>query len=267
MGLSEQERTPAARDVGRIEPGECVRRSLPPMLSQRGRGFQVVVKQSVLNHVHGHGHSRLDAEVCGVLAGTLCHDANGPYLHVEAAVSGAGATSAAANVTFTAETWTAIQDEMERSHPDLRIVGWYHTHPGFGIFLSGMDLFIHESFFDLPWQVAFVYDPIGGDEGMFVWHDNKAVRQSVLVHDDAVRQRYVVDPAKVPAVIETAEHPADGSPAATGESPLRQRGRMIALAVGALVVVLGGLALLAWWMAPPAPPESAPAPATRAVGC
>ena len=49
---------------------------------------------------------------------------------------------------------------MDAEHSEERIVGWYHTHPGFGIFLSGMDLFIQDHFFNLPWQVAFVYDPL-----------------------------------------------------------------------------------------------------------
>ncbi len=31
--------------------------------------------------------------------------------------------------------------------PNIDIVGWYHTHPSFGIFLSHHDLFIHQNFF------------------------------------------------------------------------------------------------------------------------
>ena len=36
-----------------------------------------------------------------------------------------------------------------------------------------MDLFIHDNFFNFPWQIAFVYDPLGGDEGSFVWRAGK----------------------------------------------------------------------------------------------
>ncbi len=39
-------------------------------------------------------------------------------------------------------------------------MGWYHTHPDFGIFLSDRDRFIHEHFFSGPGQVAHVIDPI-----------------------------------------------------------------------------------------------------------
>jgi proteasome lid subunit RPN8/RPN11/LysM repeat protein len=38
------------------------------------------------------------------------------------------------------------------------IVGWAHTHPGFGVFLSNFDKEQHQRFFPLPWQVAYVMD-------------------------------------------------------------------------------------------------------------
>ena len=56
-------------------------------------------------------------------------------------------------------------------YPDLDIVGWYHTHPDFGIFLSSHDLFIHRHFFAQPLQVAYVVDPIRQTRGFFQWRD------------------------------------------------------------------------------------------------
>ena len=49
------------------------------------------------------------------------------------------------------------------------MVGWYHTHPGWGVFLSGMDLFICNNFFNRPLDVALVIDPCAGDRGWFQW--------------------------------------------------------------------------------------------------
>jgi proteasome lid subunit RPN8/RPN11 len=54
------------------------------------------------------------------------------------------------------------------------MVGWYHTHPGFGIFLSGMDLFIHQNFFTQLWHVAFVLDPRARTSGFFTWNRHKS---------------------------------------------------------------------------------------------
>ena len=49
------------------------------------------------------------------------------------------------------------------------MVGWYHTHPDWGVFLSGMDMFICDNFFNKPLDVAYVIDPCRGDRGMFQW--------------------------------------------------------------------------------------------------
>jgi hypothetical protein len=65
---------------------------------------------------------------------------------------------------------------MDGKHKGKRVVGWYHTHPGFGIFLSDRDQFIQNSFFNLPFQIAFVYDPKSREHGVFTWHDNAARR-------------------------------------------------------------------------------------------
>ena len=48
-------------------------------------------------------------------------------------------------------------------------MGWYHSHPGFGVFLSDHDTFIHKNFFSSPGQVAWVFDPHSDEEGCFGW--------------------------------------------------------------------------------------------------
>lgn len=157
----------------------------PSVKGRRNAGFQAIFKQSVLDEVHSHGRDHNDVEICGVLVGNVYTDALGPYLYITHAIRGDAASSHAAQVTFTAETWQHIQDVMDREHTGAKIVGWYHTHPGFDIFLSGMDLFIQDNFFNLPWQVAFVYDPIGEKEGLFVWRNGKSEKEAFLVEEDA----------------------------------------------------------------------------------
>ncbi len=176
---------PSPLDAATVDPADWPKRPLGPVTGFRDGAFQVVFRQRALDQIHLHGQSRRDVEVCGVLVGDCYRDGAGlPYLLVEHAIAGANANSASSNVTFTAETWQHIQEEMDRDHADRRMVGWYHTHPGFGIFLSDMDRFICDNFFNLPWQAAFVYDPVGGDEGDFVWRVGRPTRESFLVEDD-----------------------------------------------------------------------------------
>jgi len=43
---------------------------------------------------------------------------------------------------------------------DLEVVGWYHSHPGHGAFMSGTDVNTQTQFFNRLNQVAIVVDPI-----------------------------------------------------------------------------------------------------------
>ncbi len=96
-------------------------------------------------------------------------------------IRGEGAETRFAEVTFTHQTWAKINAEMDTKYTNLSIVGWYHTHPDFGIFLSDRDRFIHEHFFSGPGQVAHVIDPIRRIEGIFVWRDAKPTLSSAFL--------------------------------------------------------------------------------------
>ncbi len=88
-------------------------------------------------------------------------------------------------MTFTQDTWAHIYQTKDAKYPDHRIVGWYHSHPGFGVFLSDHDTFIHKNFFSSPLQVAWVYDPHSDEEGCFGWVGQRLERLdeiSVLDH-------------------------------------------------------------------------------------
>lgn len=125
--------------------------------------------ESVCDHVFGHPRY----EVGGVLVGRILEERAETI--VQAAIPALEATSERANVTFTHDAWATIHAEIERDHPDLEIVGWYHSHPGFGIFLSDHDLFIQRHFFERPGQIAHVVDPVAGSEGIFGWEDGEIV--------------------------------------------------------------------------------------------
>ncbi|HET9450291.1 MAG TPA: Mov34/MPN/PAD-1 family protein [Aggregicoccus sp.] len=129
--------------------------------------LRIVVDKKPYAEIIGHAVLEPDVEVCGVLVGRKLEDAQGPFLVISQAIRGEAAKQEGAQVTFTHETWNHIHREMDQKYPDQEIVGWYHTHGGFGIFLSEMDTFIHRNFFSQPHQVAYVYDPLAGTEGFF----------------------------------------------------------------------------------------------------
>jgi len=209
--------------------------------AERSARFLTIFRRSVLTEIERHGRTTPDVEVCGVLVGSIYQDDVGPYLVVEASIRGTHATSQAAQVTFTAETWNFIHTRLEAEHPEQRIVGWYHTHPGFGIFLSEMDLFIHRNFFDLPYQVAYVFDPLRHEAGLFEWRlgDAVATTWSCIEDGPSVSQLEPVVELTV-----TAAANASLEQVATHRARLTKRWAYL-VAVGAVCAVLVLLWLLA----------------------
>ena len=149
----------------------------------------VVICQSVLDEIRKHGKAHSSVEVCGVFVGEVREENGKEVTYATAVIEGKNATHQSGAVTFTADTWTYIQQTMDEKFEDQRIIGWYHTHPDFGIFLSEMDLFIHEQFFNLPWQIAYVFDPIRDEEGLFTWQNGEVLLEEIQVDDDTAQDR------------------------------------------------------------------------------
>ena len=139
----------------------------------RNEGLRVFFTPEVHQALWRHAVLDTSVEICGVLVGSWHRDQAGPFVKIVESIRGEGAETRFAEVTFTHETWAKINAEMDNKFSKLSIVGWYHTHPDFGIFLSDRDRFIHEHFFSGPGQIAHVIDPIRKTEGVFIWRNAK----------------------------------------------------------------------------------------------
>jgi proteasome lid subunit RPN8/RPN11 len=149
-----------------------------PRVAFPGRGsndFRVFLDAAVHEQIRKHAQEDVSVEICGVLVGSWQRDDDGPFVAINAAIPGEAVANKLSEVTFTHETWAKIHKRMDAEFADRSIVGWYHTHPDFGIFLSERDCFIHEHFFREPGQVAYVVDPIRKEEGFFTWSGGKPI--------------------------------------------------------------------------------------------
>lgn len=209
----------------------------------------VVIAASVVRRMHRHARSEMNAEICGVLIGT---EAAGLTV-IEASIEAEGAAKGGAHVTFTQDAWAHIYSVKDRDFPEKRIVGWYHSHPGFGIFLSRQDLFIHENFFSSPAQVAWVYDPHSDEEGCFGWVNGKIERvREIRVIETAAGDSPVMG-EEPDEITEVAEEPAprkrganepDEPQRARKSSLSRKLFLLLALGVVFIAGVAGGVLLL-----------------------
>lgn len=133
----------------------------------------ILVNEGAFRAAQAHADSTHDCEVAGVLIGPHPEkQPDGRYVvHISDAVVAKHTRMQGASVTYTPESWRYVNDKLAEMYPDDEavIVGWYHTHPGFGIFLSGMDRFIHQNFFTQIWHIAMVLDPLAQRSGYFCW--------------------------------------------------------------------------------------------------
>jgi len=145
-----------------------------PLAESGGAAVDILLDEPPLRAMQAHALSSLDREVAGVMVGRQPEkQPDGRYVvHIIDSIVAKHTVMQGASVTYTPESWRYMTDTLWERYPDESavIVGWYHTHPGFGIFLSGMDLFIHQNFFTQTWHIAYVLDPRARTSGFFSWN-------------------------------------------------------------------------------------------------
>src|SRR6478672_6909347 len=86
-------RSPLA-DLQTVDASEWPQREFPAGVEGRQSGvIPVVIRQSILNHIHLHGQQTTDVEICGVVIGRGYRDEQGPYVYVEGGIRGDHAES------------------------------------------------------------------------------------------------------------------------------------------------------------------------------
>jgi proteasome lid subunit RPN8/RPN11/LysM repeat protein len=151
--------------------------------------LKVYIKQDIYKHIESFSASDKTRELGGILIGNVAQVLGANHLIISDYIEAKYTDATATTLTFTHETWEYVYAEQSRRCPDKKIVGWQHTHPSYGIFLSTYDVFIERSFFDLPWQVAYVVDPVNNTRGFFQWKNQKIQKlEGFYIYDDAEKK-------------------------------------------------------------------------------
>ena len=146
---------------------------------------KVYIKQDVYKALEKLAVSDTEKELGSIILGEYCQEHGKTHVVISQYIEAKYTDASASTLTFTHETWDYVHSEHESKYPDQKIVGWQHTHPNYGIFLSNYDLFIHENFFNLPFQVAYVIDPIQNLRGFFQWKNGKIEKlKGYYIYDD-----------------------------------------------------------------------------------
>ncbi len=145
--------------------------------SPQPRDLPVFVDLDVMREMEIHAQSDRSVELGGVMLGGQFEDDSGQsYVVVQDSLRARHYENSKGSFKFTHDTWSDITRRREEFPDDLEMVGWYHTHPDWGVFLSSMDMFICDHFFNLPLDVALVIDPCRDERGWFQWSDDPGAR-------------------------------------------------------------------------------------------
>lgn len=177
--------------IKKVSEVEALKRPLPAVIETEGApdnsSFRIYLSRQAREKIFVAGSYNLgqsafvrENERGGVLLGNLYYDiVDGERITYTAITDVMPADEAEAGSTHVEFDGTMLSKVMEEANQyindtgqNIRIVGWYHTHPGFGVFMSGTDQHTQRQIYGTDWHVAIVFDPIRRDYGLFYGKDS-----------------------------------------------------------------------------------------------
>ncbi|WP_017718131.1 Mov34/MPN/PAD-1 family protein [Kamptonema formosum] len=292
-------RTPGSEQENQIIWGEeCedvykpILKSIREFIAERGISNEVrpvrevYIKEDALANLKSHLASNLRVEQGGILLGNAYRDTqNGIYVEITASVAAPATIGTGAHLEFTPDSWQGIMDYARAAHPQENIVGWYHSHPSIGVFMSGTDMNTQRAFFYHPWCLSIVCDPVRKQIGYFLGKEAVSVNPFILRRvpesglpgypepQDMSRTDYITNmslPQGFPTSkidwIENPDSKTEGATDATPKNPITRRSpetssRQFILPAAILFVLLGAIIFIQLRILFPAAISSQSAPA------
>jgi Predicted metal-dependent protease of the PAD1/JAB1 superfamily len=160
---------PAASDVQLVDTSE-----------------QIYISSLALLKMLKHGRAGVPLEVMGLLLGELVDDYTVRVVDVFAMPqSGTGVSVESIDEAFQIN----MTEMLKLTGRGEMVVGWYHSHPGFGCWLSGVDMNTQQSFEQqLARAVAVVIDPIQSVRGKVVIDAFRLINPQLLMRSMEPRQ-------------------------------------------------------------------------------
>ncbi|MCX6344137.1 MAG: LysM peptidoglycan-binding domain-containing protein [Armatimonadetes bacterium] len=137
--------------------------------------FDVWLDAAVHKDIEIYARRHSEIECTGLLLGNLEEDHNQRVVHITAAIFAEDAVGSRTSVRITLQAWEKMLGLRDTKHASLKVLGWFHTHLGLGVFMSDSDMFIHRRFFERSDMVAYVLDPTSERDAFFRWRDGQVI--------------------------------------------------------------------------------------------
>jgi Predicted metal-dependent protease of the PAD1/JAB1 superfamily len=147
------------------------------------KSVSLYIHEFALNDMIHHAESGGTTEVMGLMLGNVYQDSDGRYAVTERIVT-SKLIADEKSVKFDENDLTSLFESIG----DLKgsvVTGWYHSHPGFGCFLSETDIRTHAGIFNGECAFALVIDPIRQEIKAFdSTPDDPKETMFIIVEDD-----------------------------------------------------------------------------------
>ena len=120
--------------------------------------YEVYIEDPALVGILEHCRSDLPLEAIGFLVGKAYEWMNHPYVHIKGFTPGKSKATKV-HVEFDDGAMQDVSAKLHSRYQGSFLVGWYHSHPGYGCFLSETDLDSQRTYFSESYHVALVVDP------------------------------------------------------------------------------------------------------------
>jgi len=146
-----------------------------------------VAEEKMRNHALAHVNER--KEVMGLMLGGVYRHNGREYALVRDVVT-TDLDATEVSVRFDRDAFEKLFASLDESGFRYIIVGWYHSHPSYGCFLSSTDIQTQRAMFNRSFHSALVIDPVNREIDVFRLRDGRVESRPFAVYWDPYQEPY-----------------------------------------------------------------------------
>ncbi len=166
-------------------------KSLAAYRETRPEAFQLYISKVAEEKMRNHAlhHCEEKKEVMGLMLGGIYRYERREFSLVREVVT-TDLDASAVRVKFQKDAFEKLFESLDHSGFNYIIVGWYHSHPGYGCFMSSTDVHTQQSMFNQPFHSAVVIDPVNKEIEAFALNEEKIESKVFAIYWDEFQNPY-----------------------------------------------------------------------------
>jgi len=156
-----------------------------------GDWIPMLLSKRAEERIRNHCTENVDSEAMGLMVGNIYFDKDIEYALIKDIVTSPLHCNAV-HVAFDHDAIENLAMELDGLGFDYLILGWYHSHPGHGCFMSDTDIKTQASCFSSPHSCALVFDPVNREMAFYRIRDGLLQEYAVVVYVDTYEDPFYV---------------------------------------------------------------------------